>query len=148
MGLLDKLFGKKTVPEAPTPYRPAPLPAAAPAPGSALLGEIEATARAARAAGASGFLHVYEGASRGTSVFLGAHEPVAIGRAPENALAVQDPGVSSRHAEVCPDGKGFCIFDLGSKNGTYVNDEPVTEKALHHGDVIAFGETRIYVGIL
>ena len=40
------------------------------------------------------------------------------------------------------------LVDGGSKNGTFVNDKRVKEQALVNGDLIAFGGTRIYVGIL
>jgi hypothetical protein len=98
--------------------------------------------------GAKGFLHVYQGANKGASVLLG-NKVVTIGRkVEENMLALNDGGVSSKHCEVRPQGSGFLLVDAGSKNGTFVNDKRVKEHMLVNGDLIAFGGTRIYVGIL
>jgi hypothetical protein len=98
--------------------------------------------------GAKGFLHVYQGANKGLSVLLG-NKVVTIGRkAEENILALNDGGVSSRHCEVRPVQAGFQLVDVGSKNGTFVNDQRTKEKALANGDLIAFGATRIYVGLI
>jgi hypothetical protein len=97
--------------------------------------------------GAKGFLHVYQGQNKGASVLL-ANKVISIGRAPENVLPLNDNGVSSKHCEVRPIQGGFQVIDVGSKNGTFINDKRVKEKALVNGDLIAFGGTRIYVGIL
>jgi len=98
--------------------------------------------------GAKGFLHVYQGANKGASVLL-ANKVVTIGRkAEENIMALNDGGASSKHCEIRPTANGWLIVDVGSKNGTFVNDKRVKEQALVNGDLIAFGNTRIYVGIL
>jgi pSer/pThr/pTyr-binding forkhead associated (FHA) protein len=74
---------------------------------------------------------------------------VTVGRkVEENVLALNDGGVSSKHCEVRPIQGGYELVDLGSKNGTFVNDKRVKEKTLVNGDLIAFGNTRIYVGML
>ncbi len=98
--------------------------------------------------GAKGFLHVYQGANKGASVLL-ASKAITVGRvAEQNILALNDGGVSSRHCEIRPIHGGYQIVDVGSKNGTFVNDKRIKEKPLVNGDLIAFGGTRIYVGIL
>ena len=99
--------------------------------------------------GAKGFLHVYQGANKGLSVLLGT-KVITIGRkAEENILPLNDGGVSSKHCEVRPAaGGGYQLVDLASKNGTFINDKRAKEKTLVNGDLIAFGNTRIYVGIL
>jgi len=98
--------------------------------------------------GAAGFLHVYAGNNRGMSVLVG-DSPVTIGRKSElNTLAIQDGGVSSRHCQVQRAGAGLQLTDVGSKNGTFVNDEQVQQCVLDDGDVISMGATRIYVGVL
>lgn len=97
--------------------------------------------------GAKGFLHVYQGPNKGASVLLGT-KVVTVGRkAEENMLALNDGGVSTKHCEVRPVHGGYQIVDIGSKNGTFINDKRVKEKALVNGDLIAFGNTRIYVGV-
>lgn len=45
----------------------------------------------------------------------------SIGRATENNIALLDPRVSNRHAQVYRSGNQFFLVDLGSKNGTKVN---------------------------
>ena len=71
-----------------------------------------------------------------------------MGRGKDNVLVLTDPGVSTHHFEIRPHDKAFVLFDLNSKNGTYINDQRVTEKILADGDILGFGKTRIYVGIL
>jgi FHA domain-containing protein len=70
-------------------------------------------------------------------------EPVRIGRLPDCAIALSDTQVSRHHAEIRRDERGFAVVDLGSLNGTTVNDVPVQEHALADGDVITVGETAI-----
>ncbi len=100
--------------------------------------------------GAKGFLFVFEGPNKGATAFFGQH-PVIVGRAggPPCDLALNDPGVSSRHCEIRPEVGGFIVCDLGSKNGTFLSDQLVYEHALAEGEIIGFGTaTRVYVGIL
>ena len=74
---------------------------------------------------------------------------MTIGRAADqNILPLNDGGVSTKHCEIRAIQGGYQLVDTGSKNGTFVNDKRVKEKALANGDLIAFGGTRIYVGIL
>ena len=63
----------------------------------------------------------------------GADRPVTIGRADDNVLVLDDPMVSKRHAKVTAGAAGPAIEDLGSYNGTYVNDRPVTFSPLRPG---------------
>ena len=49
-----------------------------------------------------------------------------IGRQPGNDLVLSHPQVSRQHAEIYLDQGAYYLRDLGSKNGTYVNDELVT----------------------
>ena len=50
-------------------------------------------------------------------------------------------GASRRHAEIRRDGADFVIVDLGSTNGTLVNDQQVAEATLEDGDRITIGRT-------
>jgi DNA-binding SARP family transcriptional activator len=66
--------------------------------------------------------------------------PTLIGRAPGVSLQLADNRVSRRHALIEFDGTSHVLSDLGSTNGTSVNDEPVLEaRALLPGDVISVG---------
>jgi DNA-binding SARP family transcriptional activator len=66
--------------------------------------------------------------------------PTLIGRAPEVTLQLSDNRVSRRHALIEMDGTSPLITDLGSTNGTTVNDLPVTGRIpLQAGDTISLG---------
>ena len=68
---------------------------------------------------------------------------VTVGRAPDNDVVVADPATSGRHGRIEVRGDSFWISDLGSTNGTLVNGEPVIEKQLSDGDLIAIGQNTI-----
>lgn len=70
-------------------------------------------------------------------------EIVTIGRLPECAVALEDPNVSRRHAQVRRDGSNVMVVDLGSTNGTKVNGVAVREQALTPGDRITVGTTTL-----
>lgn len=64
-----------------------------------------------------------------------------IGRANTNTIALQNTTISRQHAKIKLDKDEFMLFDLGSANGTFVNDEKVADPvALKDGDVVRFGE--------
>jgi hypothetical protein len=64
-----------------------------------------------------------------------------IGRSPDNDIPIPDPEISRRHAQIVRQGSGYAIVDLGSTNGTFVNDVRVTELTpLRHGDLIRLGD--------
>lgn len=54
-------------------------------------------------------------------------------------VVLRDPNVSRRHAQLSYDGRGWHIQDLGSTNGTMVNDVDVAQQALRSGDVLTLG---------
>jgi adenylate cyclase len=63
-----------------------------------------------------------------------------IGRSPDSTIRLLDGGVSRQHATIRRDGSLFWISDLGSANGSFVNDVAVsTARALRHGDRVQFG---------
>lgn len=70
---------------------------------------------------------------------------ITIGRKPDNQLVIQDPKTSSHHAVIRPEKQGHSIVDLGSTNGTFVNEqllEPGRPRLLGRGDTIRIGDTR------
>ncbi len=80
----------------------------------------------------------------------GAHElpldrALAIGRGDDCDVVLPTTSASRRHARIAPAGAGATITDQGSSNGTFVNDERVTERALKPGDVITIGGVRLTV---
>src|SRR5581483_11027440 len=69
---------------------------------------------------------------------------ITIGRSARNDLCLEDPFASRLHAEVRKKGDSFWLSDLGSANGTLLNDARMTAPALlRDGDVIRIGETEI-----
>lgn len=65
---------------------------------------------------------------------------VTIGRSGECDLSLEDTYLSSRHARVANDEGDLSIEDLGSTNGTYVNQELVRGRVhLERGDVVQVG---------
>lgn len=63
-----------------------------------------------------------------------------IGRERSQAgVVLRDPNVSRRHAELSFDGRDWHITDLGSTNGTLVNDVDIRECVLRNGDLITLG---------
>jgi hypothetical protein len=68
---------------------------------------------------------------------------VTIGRAPDNDVVVGDPATSGHHGRIEVRQGSFWISDLGSTNGTLVNGEPVIEKQLSDGDMIAIGQNTL-----
>src|SRR5438105_2727019 len=70
--------------------------------------------------------------------------PVLIGRQAGATLKIGNASVSRRHAMIERDGDRFIIADLGSRNGTFVNDVPVRRRELHHGDRVRIGESQFF----
>lgn len=69
---------------------------------------------------------------------------ITIGRSARNDLCVEDPFASRLHAEVRSRGDSFWLSDLGSANGTLLNDVRMTAPVmLRDGDIIRIGETAI-----
>jgi len=70
-----------------------------------------------------------------------AKDAFGIGRRETNDLRLAGSEVSRDHAEIVAAAGGFLLRDRQSRYGTFINDEPVTERALAHGDRIRLGRT-------
>src|SRR4051812_39855047 len=70
--------------------------------------------------------------------------PVLIGRQAGATLKIANASVSRRHAMIEKDGDRFIIADLGSRNGTFVNDIPVKRRELQHGDRVRIGDSQFF----
>ncbi|MCA9524108.1 MAG: FHA domain-containing protein [Myxococcales bacterium] len=66
--------------------------------------------------------------------------PAIVGRNPGCAIQTNNPSVSRNHVKIGYEGGQVVIKDLGSSNGTFVNDAPVTKVALNNNDVIKCGD--------
>ena len=64
---------------------------------------------------------------------------ITIGRGPDNTIVINDPSVSTHHAELQRAGETYRLKDRDSTNGTQVNGIPVAETGLRFDDRIRFG---------
>ncbi|MEJ2723472.1 MAG: ATP-binding protein [Deltaproteobacteria bacterium] len=99
-------------------------------PNESMASTAEATAK----------LTVKSGQQKGTAYRLG-QGAVTIGRGPSNTIVLPDNWVSRTHARIIREGGECLIEDLGSVNGTRVNNRYVTREILKAGDMIALGGT-------
>ena len=77
------------------------------------------------------------------SVFL-LPDGCAIGLRPtKHLICLSDPNVSTGHAWIEQREDGFWVSDMGSANGTLVNDRRVMSSPLRHGDVLRCGNTAL-----
>jgi hypothetical protein len=88
------------------------------------------------------YLLVSTRGSRPVQFDLGGHV-IGIGRASDNDVIVDDPMVSRHHCQLKLQHGAYSFTDLGSRNGSTVNGQPVSQIALGPGDVIDIGDTRI-----
>jgi hypothetical protein len=71
---------------------------------------------------------------------------VNIGRRSNNHLIIDDPRVSRQHAQIRASHGRFEIFDLDSTGGVFVNQQRVTQRVLHAGDVISLAGIHLIYG--
>jgi pSer/pThr/pTyr-binding forkhead associated (FHA) protein len=63
-----------------------------------------------------------------------------IGRLPDNTLQIDNLAVSGHHAKIYFDDGHYVVEDLGSLNGTYVNNKRIGQATLIHGDQVLIGK--------
>ena len=87
----------------------------------------------------------YEGVTLSTYKLEG--DSMSIGRLADNDIQLDDPAVSGCHARVLltPNAylesiKDVTLEDMGSTNGTLVNEQKVEKQLLKHGDTIQIGK--------
>jgi FHA domain-containing protein len=69
-----------------------------------------------------------------------------VGRSTQADIHVEDPSVSGRHARITVSATGVEITDLGSTNGTSVNDQRVQgPRPVRPGDILGVGDARLRV---
>jgi pSer/pThr/pTyr-binding forkhead associated (FHA) protein len=69
-----------------------------------------------------------------------AQATTTIGRLPDNNLQIDNLAVSGHHAKISWEQGQYIVEDLGSLNGTYVNNERVGKVPLKHGDRVKIGK--------
>jgi diguanylate cyclase (GGDEF)-like protein len=85
-------------------------------------------------------LVVIYGAELGRRIPLGTGQ-TECGRSDKTSIPLDDDAVSRRHARFAWTGSSFIVTDLGSTNGTFVNDASVRERTLQDGDQVKIGHT-------
>ena len=70
-------------------------------------------------------------------------EKTTIGRLEDNTFQIAEPSVSSHHCEILLRGNEIVVRDLNSTNGTFINGEKVSEKALKPGEVLRLGQIEL-----
>ncbi len=85
------------------------------------------------------------GRQQGQTLSLGGSW-ITLGRAPQCEVVIDDPQASWEHCVVERVPAGFLVTDLGSSNGTFVNDRRLEAlEVLTPGDVLRLGNTRIAI---
>lgn len=72
-------------------------------------------------------------------------EEITIGRNADNDLQIESMSVSGHHAKFVNADGYYYIEDLGSTNGTFVNEERITKHVLKENDEISIGKHILVV---
>lgn len=70
---------------------------------------------------------------------------LAIGRDPKSQIVLRDNNVSRKHALLIKIGSTWCLKDMGSTNGIYLNKRKVNDEYIHDGDEITISEYTIVI---
>lgn len=94
-------------------------------------------------------LQVQSGALSGRYFRVPVAHSVKVGRSLESGIVLaNDAFVSRTHFSLDWDGSAWCIKDLNSRHGTFVNEASVEKSCLHDGDAIRVGCTVMLVRLL
>jgi hypothetical protein len=129
--------GWSNAPDAPVAAAAAPTPGPAPRMRTVAL-DAGGAAKVARQG--VGWLVALDGPQSGELFQLSGRS--IVGTAADCHVVMKDPSVSGRHAELTPTPAGFRVNDLGSTNGTYVNDKRVTTSDLIDNDTVRIGRVN------
>ena len=100
------------------------------------------TAGSAARPGGTPKLRVGSGAGLRAGAAYDLSDGALLGRGDEADIVLEDSFASSRHARLVPHGDVIVLEDLGSTNGTYLNEEPLRgPQPLHPGDRIRIGDS-------
>ena len=94
-------------------------------------------------AGGTPKLRVGKGAGLHAGAAYDLSDGALLGRGDQSDIVLEDSFASSSHARLVPHGDVIVLEDLGSTNGTYLNDEPLRgPQPLHPGDRIRIGDSE------
>ena len=111
---------------------------------NALLSSITEAERAALTAILDGpadraMVVIHRGPAKGARFLIDQNQS-SIGRSTDSQIFLDDVTVSRKHAAIEIEGGVFTLIDLGSLNGTYLNNQSVAKSALKTGDEIQIGK--------
>ena len=94
-------------------------------------------------------IDVIEGPAKGMRIWLKENQIVEVGRLASVDFAIPaDSHLSRKHLGLDSQGAGFRLHDVGSANGTYLNNQRVTDCQLNAGDTIRAGMSKFAVSFL
>ena len=93
-------------------------------------------------AGEKAMILIARGPNKG-SRFLVTAEGVSVGRSASSSIFLDDITVSRTHATITKEGNSFVLKDVGSLNGTYIDNVVVTEHVLVSGDEFQIGKFHL-----
>ena len=88
-------------------------------------------------------LVIRSGGGRSGEAFTIAGERMTIGRSPDAEVFLDDVTVSRNHALLVRRRDGLYVDDLGSLNGTYVNQHRIESHRLRDGDELQVGKYKL-----
>ena len=88
-------------------------------------------------------IRVRTGDDEGELYPLFENREITVGRSPTNNIFIHDRNVSRVHCQIVVTGVGCTLTDLQSTNGTFVNEQRVTELKLKPGDELRVGTTLL-----
>jgi len=72
---------------------------------------------------------------------------VSIGRDPTSDIFLDNTGISRSHARIERTPGGYLLEDLGSANGTFLNESQVAKDYVGHDDVVRIGKFALWMGV-
>lgn len=70
---------------------------------------------------------------------------ITAGRDPDSDIYLDNPGISRHHLRMEKTRNGYYAEDLGSANGSYLNDEPIQKELLRNDDLIRIGKFSLWI---
>ena len=92
-------------------------------------------------------LRALSGPGAGKNFPLSATGHTTLGRSRRNDIVVPEDGASAQHCRIDREGDSYVVHDLGSTNGTWLNDARTDRAVLQHGDRLKIGGTVFMVGL-
>jgi hypothetical protein len=120
---------------------PAQPAAPAPPPPPQPIDAGPATKGRGAAVGPNGYMQVLEGPATGKQFTIKPGIQVTIGRGDDNHLVIPDSEVSGRHCVLTCGNDRIDFQDLGSSNGSFLNDQPFRQGRIMSGDTLRLGRT-------